>query len=304
MPYIGKAPVSGGFHKLDNLTASATATYALTLGGAAYFPETANHLLVSLNGVMQAPQDSFTISGSNLVFDSALTSNDSIDFIIALGDVLDVGSVSDGTITNAKIQSMAASKLTGALPAIDGSALTGVDNGSEYFEVNLTSDVASIADVTSTVVDFGGSGAVVYDTASNFDSSNDAYLLGSSDGVYLISFCIGIRSNNLGNSSGDIIAAMSGIEIATDGTTFVGYKAASESLRHSDVDNAQTALHQASFIYKATTATTKIRLTAICEMTGSDTWRIASTGAGMFQPSVTSNLNTARVTFMSVMRIK
>ena len=165
MPYIGKAPVSGGFHKLDNLTASATATYALTLGGAAYFPETANHLLVSLNGVMQAPQDSFTISGSNLVFDSALTSNDSIDFIIALGDVLDVGSVSDGTITNAKIQSMAASKLTGALPAIDGSALTGVDNGSEYFEVNLTSDVASIADVTSTVVDFVGSGAVVYDTA-------------------------------------------------------------------------------------------------------------------------------------------
>ena len=174
----------------------------------------------------------------------------------------------------------------------------------EYFEVNLTSDITGIADTTSTVVDFGGSGAVVYDTASNFDSSNDAYLLGSSDGVYLISFCIGIRSNNLGNSSGDIIAAMSGIEIATDGTTFVGYKAASESLRHSDVDNAQTALHQASFIYKATTATTKIRLTAICEMTGSDTWRIASTGAGMFQTSVTSNLNTARVTFMSVMRIK
>ena len=44
MPYIGKSPISGGFHKLDALTASATATYALTLGSAAYYPETANQL--------------------------------------------------------------------------------------------------------------------------------------------------------------------------------------------------------------------------------------------------------------------
>ena len=64
MPYIGKNPVSGGLHKLDAFTASATATYALTLNSAAYYPETANHLLVSLNGVIQAPQDSFTVSGS------------------------------------------------------------------------------------------------------------------------------------------------------------------------------------------------------------------------------------------------
>ena len=103
MPYVGKSPVSGGFHKLDALTASATATYALTLGSAAYFPETANQLLVSLNGVIQAPQDSFTVSGSNLVFDTALTSSDSIDFVVALGDVLGVGSVTDGAITKAKI---------------------------------------------------------------------------------------------------------------------------------------------------------------------------------------------------------
>ena len=139
MPYIGKSPVSGGFHKLDALTASATATYALTLGSAAYYPETANQLLVSLNGVIQAPQDSFTVSGSNLVFDSALTSNDSIDFVVALGDVLGVGSVTDGAITtakignnavtDAKIDTMASSKLTGALPAIDGSALTGIQAG-------------------------------------------------------------------------------------------------------------------------------------------------------------------------------
>lgn len=103
MPYIGKNPVGGGFHKLDNLTASATDTYALTLGSAAYYPESANQLLVSLNGVIQAPQDSFTVSGSDLVFDSALTASDSIDFVVALGDVLAVKTVTDGAITANKI---------------------------------------------------------------------------------------------------------------------------------------------------------------------------------------------------------
>jgi len=137
MPYIGKSPVGGGFHKLDNLTASATATYALTLSGAAYYPETANQLLVSLNGVIQAPQDSFTVSGSNLIFDTALTASDSIDFVVALGDVLGVGSVTDGAITTAKIanQAVTMDKLatSGTLPALDGSALTGL-SGSNVLE--------------------------------------------------------------------------------------------------------------------------------------------------------------------------
>ena len=34
--------------------------------------------------------------------------------------------------TNAKIDTMAASKLTGALPAIDGSSLTGLTSGFTY----------------------------------------------------------------------------------------------------------------------------------------------------------------------------
>jgi hypothetical protein len=52
---------------------------------------------------MQAPQDSFTVSGSTIVFASTLASTDSIDFIMALGDVLDIGTPSDGTVTSAKL---------------------------------------------------------------------------------------------------------------------------------------------------------------------------------------------------------
>jgi hypothetical protein len=96
MPFIGKQPQAGAYSKLDAITTSATATYNLTLSGSAYYPSSANHLLVSLNGVLQAPQDSFTVSGSQITFASALTSSDSIDFIMALGDVLDIGTPSAG----------------------------------------------------------------------------------------------------------------------------------------------------------------------------------------------------------------
>ena len=71
MGYIGKEPSAGSFEMLDDLTASATATYALQKGSVAFFPGSANQLIVSLNGVVQEPGVSFTIAGSNIVFSSA-----------------------------------------------------------------------------------------------------------------------------------------------------------------------------------------------------------------------------------------
>tara|TARA_R100001509_G_C4883163_1_gene220914 strand:- start:2853 stop:4340 length:1488 start_codon:yes stop_codon:yes gene_type:complete len=103
MPYIGKGIVSGNFVKLDSITTSATATYALTNGGAAFTPQSVNQMIVSLNGVIQAPTSAFTISGSNIVFDSALTSSDVIDFILVFGDVNDIGTPSDNTVSLAKL---------------------------------------------------------------------------------------------------------------------------------------------------------------------------------------------------------
>ena len=104
MPYIGRGIVSGNFTKLDSITTSATATYALTNGGAAFTPQSVNQMIVSLNGVIQAPTDAFTISGSNIVFDSALTSSDVIDFILVLGDVNDIGVPSDDSISAVKLK--------------------------------------------------------------------------------------------------------------------------------------------------------------------------------------------------------
>jgi hypothetical protein len=103
MAYLGRQPIIGNYQVLDAITATATATYALTKNSVAVFPQTPANCIVSLNGVIQAPFDSYTISGSNIVFASALTGSDSIDFITVLGDVLNVGTVSDGTIGLAKL---------------------------------------------------------------------------------------------------------------------------------------------------------------------------------------------------------
>jgi len=103
MAYIGKQPVVGNFVKLDAIVTSATATYNLLNGGVAYFPQTANNCIVSLNGVIQSPTSAYTISGSTIVFSDALTASDSIDFILVLGDVLSIGTPSDGTVSLAKL---------------------------------------------------------------------------------------------------------------------------------------------------------------------------------------------------------
>lgn len=103
MPFIGTQPEVGGYSVLDALTASATASYTLQLNSANFSPSSANQLLVSLNGVIQKPGSSFTISGSTLTFSSALTTSDSIDFIIAMGEPLLIGTPSDNTITTNKL---------------------------------------------------------------------------------------------------------------------------------------------------------------------------------------------------------
>ena len=114
MAYIGKQPVVGNFQKCDAISVvNGQAAYTLNVGGSAVSPENANHMLVSLNGVLQAPGDSFTVSGSTLTFASNLATGDVIDFVIILGDVLDLGTPSDNSISTAKLvaNSVTAAKL-------------------------------------------------------------------------------------------------------------------------------------------------------------------------------------------------
>ena len=123
MPFIGQEPQVGAYHVLDSITASATATYNLQLNGAAFSPASANHLLVSLNGVLQKPGTSFNVSGSQITFSSALTSSDNINFIMALGNVLDVGTPTDNSVSVNKIVSNAVTTAKIADDAVTGAKI-------------------------------------------------------------------------------------------------------------------------------------------------------------------------------------
>ena len=107
MPFLGKPPSDGNHNVLlDAITTSATATYNLTKDSVAYTPISAQSLMVSLNGVTQAPIAAYTVSGSTIVFASALTSNDVIDYIIAFEgprQSLSVDDIGAGQITSAMI---------------------------------------------------------------------------------------------------------------------------------------------------------------------------------------------------------
>ena len=105
MPYIGRTPLTGAYQLCDTITTSATATYNLLVGGSAVIPGSANNCIVSLNGVVQAPVGAFTVSGSQITFASALTASDVIDFILILGNVFDIGTPTNGAVTNSSLNS-------------------------------------------------------------------------------------------------------------------------------------------------------------------------------------------------------
>jgi len=104
MAYIGKQPVVGNFQVCDAISVvNGQAAYTMQVASANVEPENANHMLVSLNGVLQKPGSSFTISGATITFASNLATGDVIDFIILLGDTLNVGTPSDDSVSTAKI---------------------------------------------------------------------------------------------------------------------------------------------------------------------------------------------------------
>ncbi len=104
MAYIGREPQIGNFQVCDAISVvNGQAAYTMQVSSVNVSPETANHMLVSLNGVLQAPTSSYTVSGSTITFASNLVTGDVIDFIHILGSVLDLGVPSDSTVSLAKL---------------------------------------------------------------------------------------------------------------------------------------------------------------------------------------------------------
>jgi len=132
MAYIGREPQIGNFQVCDAIsTVNNQAAYTMQVGGVNVSPESANHMLVSLNGILQAPTSSFTVSGSTITFASNLVTGDVIDFIQILGNVLDLGVPSDNTVSLAKLTATGTKDATTFLRGDNTFAAAGLNGWSE-----------------------------------------------------------------------------------------------------------------------------------------------------------------------------
>ena len=215
MPYIGKTPTVGNFQVCDAISVvNGQAAYTLQVGGVNVAPESANHMLVSLNGILQKPGSSFTISGSTITFASNLATGDVIDFVQILGNVLDIGQPSDDTVTAAKLNNDIISGQTalasapadtdeflvsdaGTLKRIDYSLIKGELN-TPLFRAYLGSD-QSISSNSATKVTFDSES---FDPQSTFASNKFTPAVA---GKYLLNASLRMVSGTDYNQLGAII---------------------------------------------------------------------------------------------------
>ena len=136
MAYIGRqAGQLGNYIRCNTITPDgSTTTFALTnvLDSSAVAPGSENNVICSVSGVIQAPSTAFTINATNIVFSAAPDAADTVDFILVLGQTVDIGTPSDntvtmakinGTIPNSKLDTIANSKLANSSITINGAAV-------------------------------------------------------------------------------------------------------------------------------------------------------------------------------------
>ena len=174
MAYIGQnLDRFSNVEKLDAIT-PATATgagpYNLLKGGVAFTPSSADTMVVSIDGVIQ--YGNFSVNGSTITFDAALSDSNTCDFIYHMGTGLlstpvdnsvstakivdssvTTAKINNSAVTDAKIDTVSASKLTGALPAISGANLTNLPGETKP---TITSISPSVIENTQTAVTITG----------------------------------------------------------------------------------------------------------------------------------------------------
>ena len=199
MPYIGKQPTIGNFQVCDAISVvNGQAAYTLQVGGVNVAPESANHMLVSLNGILQKPGSSFTISGSTITFASNLATVDVIDFVQILGNVLDLGSPSDDTVTAAKLNNDIISGQTALTSAPDDTDEFLVSDAGtiKRIDYSLIKGVGKIVQVAQSV-----STTAVTPSSATIITSLDFTPTSSSNKVLLFANCAQIRKADAGTGS-------------------------------------------------------------------------------------------------------
>ena len=176
MAYIGATPTVGNFQVCDAISVvNGQAAYTLQVGGVNVTPESANHMLVSLNGILQKPGSSFTVSGSTMTFASNLATGDVIDFVQILGNVLDIGQPSDDTVTAAKLNNDIISGQTALTSAPDDTDEFLVSDAGtiKRIDYSLIKSTAGLTKLSTTTLS-SATTLITFDS-SIITSTHDAY---------------------------------------------------------------------------------------------------------------------------------
>jgi hypothetical protein len=138
MPYIGRdTDKISNVEVLDNITFDGSSSYTLQKGGSNFTPSSANTLLLSIDGVVQA--GNFTVSGSTIDFGTAVAGTSTCDFVLHYGVGL-ITAPSDGTVTTAKLadSSVSLAKLTA----------TGTKDATTFLRGDNTFDTPPLGGIT------------------------------------------------------------------------------------------------------------------------------------------------------------
>lgn len=158
MAYIGRGTDKiSNVEVLDNITFDGSSSYTLQKGGSNFTPSSANTILLSIDGVVQA--GNFTVSGSTIDFGTAVAGTSTCDFILHYGVGL-ITTVSDGTVTTAKLAStsVTAAKLNNDI--ISGTtALTSEPADTDEF---LVSDAGTLKRIDYSLIKGSGAVELVY----------------------------------------------------------------------------------------------------------------------------------------------
>ncbi len=111
MAYIGNSPANvGNYQIIDDISSSfngVLTTFALATNSVAITPTKAGQVLISINGVLQEPDntgtDGFKVSASNVVFSSAPASGDTF-WGVFQGAAVDIGTPSDDVVDTIHIK--------------------------------------------------------------------------------------------------------------------------------------------------------------------------------------------------------
>ena len=106
MSYIGTQQGTAAPVLLDSISVvNGQAAYTMQKGGVNYSPSSELTLQVSLNGLIQEPSNSYSISGSTITFADPLVTGDVIDYILDREPATGTMEPLDASVTADKIAS-------------------------------------------------------------------------------------------------------------------------------------------------------------------------------------------------------